>query len=52
VEITAPAARDQWEVPDYVAEPEFDESSEADDLSLADELLGARQQARRGREDS
>jgi dTMP kinase len=52
VEITTPAARDAWEVPDYVAEPEFDESSPDDDLSLTDELLGARQQARRGREDS
>jgi hypothetical protein len=44
--------RGEWEVPDYVAQPEFDDSEEQDALSMADELFGARPQGRRGGEDS
>ncbi|MFD0630511.1 dTMP kinase [Catenulispora yoronensis] len=47
-DITAPSARGEWDVPDYVAEPEFDEIGEPDARSLADELFGVRP-ARPGR---
>jgi dTMP kinase len=50
-DISSPAVRGQWEVPDYVAQPEFDEEPEQDAMSLADELFGARQ-TRHGGEDA
>jgi hypothetical protein len=51
-DISAPSVRGEWEVPDYVAEPEFDDAPEQDALSMADELFGARPQGRRGGEDA
>jgi hypothetical protein len=45
-EITAAPMRSEWEVPDYIAHPEFDEEPEQDALSMADELFGVRQQSR------
>ena len=51
-DIASPPVRSEWEVPDYVSQPEFDEESEQDAMSLADELFGARQQSRRGGDDA
>ncbi|NUP46974.1 MAG: hypothetical protein HOW97_06605, partial [Catenulispora sp.] len=53
-DIAAPPARGEWEVPDYVAEPEFEDIGEPDALSLTDELLGVRNQPRprKSQEDS
>jgi len=51
-EITAPPVRSEWEVPDYVSQPEFDDEPEQDAMSMADELFGARQQSRRGGDDA
>ena len=47
-DIAAPPVRAEWEVPDYVAQPEFDDEPEQDALSMADELFGVHQQSRRG----
>ncbi|MBW8805186.1 MAG: dTMP kinase [Catenulisporales bacterium] len=49
VDLAAPTARSEWEVPDYIAEPELDDTDDIDSseaLSLTDELLGARRQPR------
>jgi dTMP kinase len=51
-EITAPPVRSEWEVPDYVSQPEFDEEPEQDAMSMADELFGARHQSRRSGDDA
>ncbi|MEY9933499.1 dTMP kinase [Catenulispora sp. GP43] len=51
-DITAPSVRSEWEVPDYVAQPEFDEEPEQDALSMADELFGARHQSRHSGDDA
>ena len=51
-DITAPPVRGEWEVPDYVAQPEFDEEPEQDALSMADELFGARYQSRHSGDDA
>lgn len=51
-EITAPPKRSEWEVPDYVSQPEFDDEPEQDAMSMADELFGARHQSRRGGDDA
>ena len=51
-EITAPPVRSEWEVPDYVAQPEFDDEPEQDAMSMADELFGAHHQSRRGGDDA
>ncbi|MFL6115455.1 MAG: dTMP kinase [Catenulispora sp.] len=49
MDLAAPTARSEWEVPDYIAEPELDDADDLDSsetLSLTDELLGARRQPR------
>ncbi|MBS2540052.1 dTMP kinase, partial [Catenulispora sp. NF23] len=51
-DIATPSTRGEWEVPDYVAEPELDEEPEQDAMALADELFGVRQQTRHGGEDA
>jgi dTMP kinase len=52
VEISAPATQDKWEVPNYVDDPELDDSDAAERLSLADELMGIRPRPRpQGSED-
>ncbi|WP_194898533.1 dTMP kinase [Catenulispora pinisilvae] len=51
-DIATPSTRGEWEVPDYVAEPEFDEEPEQDAMALADELFGVRQQTRHSGEDA
>ena len=51
-EISAPPVRGEWEVPDYITKPEFDEEPEQDALSMADELFGARQPSRHGGDDA
>ncbi|WP_194911327.1 dTMP kinase [Catenulispora rubra] len=51
-EISAPPVLSEWEVPDYITKPEFDEEPEQDALSMADELFGARQPSRHGGDDA